>query len=82
MRARLDGECRHEVRIHAEFYLRGREVSTIAAYDTEFKKFVGAVANLPFVNCVKDIFTSVNCVKEIFENICFNCSYCVAIIES
>ena len=44
-----------------------------------FPVFIGASANLPFVNCVMDLFTGVNCVKDIFENIRFNCSYCVAI---
>ena len=37
-RARVEHESRSEAREHADFYLRGREASTIAAYNTEYKK--------------------------------------------
>ena len=39
-RARVEHESRSEAREHAEFYLRGREASTIATYNTEYKKLV------------------------------------------
>ena len=35
----MEQESRAEAREHAAFYLRGRETSTIAAYDAEYKKF-------------------------------------------
>ena len=38
LRARLEHESRSEAREHADFYLRGREVSTIGVYNTEYKK--------------------------------------------
>ena len=37
-RARVERESRSEAREHAEFYLRGRETSTITTYNTEYKK--------------------------------------------
>ena len=37
-RAWVEQESRSEAREHAEFYLQGREASTIAAYNTEYKK--------------------------------------------
>ena len=40
LRAWLRRESRTEAREHASFYLRGREPSTIAAYDTEYKRLV------------------------------------------
>ena len=40
LRARVEHESRSEAREHADFYLRGREASTIATYDTEYKKLV------------------------------------------
>ena len=40
LRARVEGESRTEAREHAEFYLRGREASTIATYNTEYKNLV------------------------------------------
>ena len=39
-RAWVEHESRSEAREHADFYLRGREVSIIAIYDTEYKKLV------------------------------------------
>ena len=39
-RAWLERESRSEAREHADFYLRGREASTIATYNTEYKKLV------------------------------------------
>ena len=41
----MEGESRTEAREHAEFYLRGREASTIATYNTEYKKLVQFCAN-------------------------------------
>ena len=37
-RARVEHESKSEAREHAAFYLRGREASTLAAYNTEYKK--------------------------------------------
>ena len=39
-RARRDRVSASEAREHAEFYLRGREASTIGVYNTEYKKLV------------------------------------------
>ena len=39
-RAWVEHESRSEAREQADFYLRGREVSTIAAYDAECRKLV------------------------------------------
>ena len=36
----MEGGSRREARVHADFYLRGREASTISTYNTEFKKLV------------------------------------------
>jgi hypothetical protein len=41
LRAWLERESRTEAREHATFYLRGREASTIAAYDAEYKRLAG-----------------------------------------
>ena len=40
LRAKLEGESRAEAKEHAEFYLQGREASTIATYNTEYRKLV------------------------------------------
>ena len=39
-RARVERESRDEALEHAEFYLRGREASTITTYNTEYRKLV------------------------------------------
>ena len=40
LKAGLEGESRSEAREHAAFYLRGREASTIATYNTEYRRLV------------------------------------------
>ena len=40
LRAELDDESRSEAKEHAAFYLRGREASTISAYNSEYKRLV------------------------------------------
>ena len=43
MRARLEGGSRREAREQAEFYRRGRKVSTNATYGTEYRRLVRLV---------------------------------------
>ena len=40
LRAELADEPRSEAKEHAAFYLRGREASTISAYNSKYKRLV------------------------------------------
>ena len=51
-RAWVEHESRSEAREHADFYLRGREASTIATYNTEYKKLVEYCRRFGKVLCV------------------------------
>ena len=48
----MERESRSEAREHADFYLRGREASTIATYNTEYKKLVEYCRRFGKVLCV------------------------------
>ena len=48
----MERDSRSEAREHADFYLRGREASTIATYNTEYKKLVEYCRRFGKVLCV------------------------------
>ena len=51
LRARVEHQSKSEARDHADFYLRGREASTIATYGTEYKKLAEYCVRFSKVLC-------------------------------